>query len=186
MLALAQNLGGYVPRPCREGRAPLQTKQGNRPTGHDQEGRRGLNEVVPGTSVFPLSETGVLRCPLVLLELGCSRADWWPVPVWPIAVHRVIHPHCPQDVILDFCSLGTFCPCLDCWEGEVGAKSHYCDPLDQLLPASVTVGQDLRASKGWTTGPGQEGCSCFPNQPIQLTAMGEKHHLMRHEDKAQT
>ena len=105
-----------------------------------------------------------LRCPLVLLELGCSRADWWPVPVWPIAVHRVIHPHCPQDVILDFCSLGTFCPCLDCWEGEVGAKSHYCDPLDQLLPASVTVGQDLRASKGWTTGPGQEGCSCFPNQ----------------------
>ena len=39
---------------------PLQTKQGNRPTGHDQEGRRGLNEVVPGTSVFPLSETDVL------------------------------------------------------------------------------------------------------------------------------
>ena len=28
-----------------------------------QEGRRGLNEVVPGTSVFPLSETGlILRC----------------------------------------------------------------------------------------------------------------------------
>ena len=48
------------PELCREGRAPLQTKQGNRPTGHDQEGRRGLNEVVPGTSVFPLSETGVL------------------------------------------------------------------------------------------------------------------------------
>ena len=41
-------------------RAPLQTKQGNRPTGHDQEGRRGLNEVVLGNSVFPLSETGVL------------------------------------------------------------------------------------------------------------------------------
>ena len=39
---------------------PLADKQGNRPTGHDQEGRRGLNEVVPGTSVFPLSETGVL------------------------------------------------------------------------------------------------------------------------------
>ena len=33
------------PELCREGRAPLQTKQGNRPTGHDQEGRRGLNEV---------------------------------------------------------------------------------------------------------------------------------------------
>ena len=29
----------------------FQTKQRNRPTGHDQEGRRGLNEVVPGTSV---------------------------------------------------------------------------------------------------------------------------------------
>ena len=27
------------PEFCREGRAPLQTKQGNRPTGHDQEGR---------------------------------------------------------------------------------------------------------------------------------------------------
>ena len=39
--------------------APLQTKQGNRPTGHDQEGRRGLNEVVPGTSVFPSGEPGV-------------------------------------------------------------------------------------------------------------------------------
>ena len=30
-------------------------------TGHDQEGRRGLNEVVPGTSVFPLSESGMSR-----------------------------------------------------------------------------------------------------------------------------
>ena len=49
------------PELCREGRAPLQTKQGNRPTGHDQEGRRGLNEVVPGTSVFPLSESGMSR-----------------------------------------------------------------------------------------------------------------------------
>ena len=38
----------------------MQTKQGSRPTGHNQEGRRGLNEVVPGTSVFPLSETGVV------------------------------------------------------------------------------------------------------------------------------
>ena len=39
---------------------PLQTKQGNRPTARDQKGRRGSDEVVPGTSVFPLSETGVL------------------------------------------------------------------------------------------------------------------------------
>ena len=30
------------------------------PRVRNQEGRRGLNEVVPGTSVFPLSETGVL------------------------------------------------------------------------------------------------------------------------------
>ena len=46
----------------------FQTKQGNRPTGHDQEGRRGLNEVVPGTSVFPLSETGVL---------GAGQVAWY-------------------------------------------------------------------------------------------------------------
>ena len=34
---------------------PLQTKQGNRPTGRDQKGRRGSDEVVPGTSVVPSS-----------------------------------------------------------------------------------------------------------------------------------
>ena len=39
----------------------FRAKQGNRPTGHDQEGRRGLNEVVPGTSVVPSSETGMSR-----------------------------------------------------------------------------------------------------------------------------
>ena len=37
---------------------PFQTKQGNRPSFQDQEERRGSDEVVPGTSVFPLSETG--------------------------------------------------------------------------------------------------------------------------------
>ena len=36
---------------------PLQTKQGNRPTARDQKGRRGSDEVVPGTSVFPSSAT---------------------------------------------------------------------------------------------------------------------------------
>ena len=38
---------------------PLQTKQGNRPSFRDQEGRRGSDEVVPGkgTSVFPSSAT---------------------------------------------------------------------------------------------------------------------------------
>ena len=40
---------------------PLRTKQGNRPTGRDQKGRRGSDEVVPGTSVVPSSETGMSR-----------------------------------------------------------------------------------------------------------------------------
>ena len=44
------------PQKCRA----LQTKQGNRPSYLDQEGRRGTDEVMPGTSVFPLSETGML------------------------------------------------------------------------------------------------------------------------------
>ena len=39
---------------------PFKTKQGNRPSCHDHEGRRGSNEVVPGTLVFPWSETGIL------------------------------------------------------------------------------------------------------------------------------
>ena len=38
---------------------PLQTKQGNRPTARDQKGRRGSDEVVPGTSVFSSSENGM-------------------------------------------------------------------------------------------------------------------------------
>ena len=37
---------------------PFQKKQGNRPSFRDQEERMGSDEVVPGTSVFPLSETG--------------------------------------------------------------------------------------------------------------------------------
>ena len=47
------------PEVRREGREPLQTKQGNRPTGRDQKGRRGSDEVLLGTSVFPSSETGM-------------------------------------------------------------------------------------------------------------------------------
>ena len=35
---------------------PFQTKQGNRPSCCDQEGRRGSDDVVPGTWVFPSSE----------------------------------------------------------------------------------------------------------------------------------
>ena len=38
---------------------PLQTEQGSRPSFHDQERRRGSDEVVPETSVFPSSETGM-------------------------------------------------------------------------------------------------------------------------------
>ena len=38
---------------------PFQTKQGNRPSFQDQEERRGSDEVVPGTSVFPSREPGV-------------------------------------------------------------------------------------------------------------------------------
>ena len=44
--------------PWKVGKA-FQTKQFNRPYCRDQEGRRGSDEVVPGTSVFPLSETGM-------------------------------------------------------------------------------------------------------------------------------
>ena len=39
---------------------PFQTKQGNRPSCRDQEGRKGSDEVVPGTSVFLWSETSTL------------------------------------------------------------------------------------------------------------------------------
>ena len=38
---------------------PFQKKQGNRPSCRDQEGRRGSDEVVPGTSVFLWNETGM-------------------------------------------------------------------------------------------------------------------------------
>jgi len=37
----------------------FQTKQGNRTSCRDQEGRRVSDEVVPGTSVFSSSETGM-------------------------------------------------------------------------------------------------------------------------------
>ena len=46
------------PEVRREGREPLADKAGNRPTARDQKGRRGSDEVVPGTSVVPSCETG--------------------------------------------------------------------------------------------------------------------------------
>ena len=44
--------------PWKVGKA-FQTKQVNRPYCHDQEGRRGSEEAVPGPSVFPSGEPGV-------------------------------------------------------------------------------------------------------------------------------
>ena len=38
---------------------PFQTKQGNRLSFRDQEGRVSSDEVVQGTSVFPSSKTGI-------------------------------------------------------------------------------------------------------------------------------
>ena len=49
---------GLILRRAGKSGNPFQTKQGNRPSFRDQEERRGSDEVVPGTSVFPLSETG--------------------------------------------------------------------------------------------------------------------------------
>ena len=49
-------------------RNPFQTKQENRPSCRDQEGRRGSDEVVPGTSVFLSSETGKSGSILVCIK----------------------------------------------------------------------------------------------------------------------
>ena len=49
---------GRILRCARKVRNPFQTKQGNQPSFRDQKERRGSDEVVLGTSVFPLSETG--------------------------------------------------------------------------------------------------------------------------------
>ena len=43
---------------------PLQTDKGSRPSCRNQERRRGSDDVVPGTSVFPLSESGMSRASL--------------------------------------------------------------------------------------------------------------------------
>ena len=45
-------------------KTPFQTKQGNRPSCLDQEGRRGSEEAVPGPSVFPSREP-------------CVSGDFW-------------------------------------------------------------------------------------------------------------
>ena len=52
---------GLILRHAGKSGNPFQTKQGNRPYFRDQEERKGSDEVVPGTSVFPLSESGMSR-----------------------------------------------------------------------------------------------------------------------------
>ena len=50
---------GVILRCAGKAGNPFQTKQGNRLSCRDQEGRRSSNEVVLGTSVFPSSETHI-------------------------------------------------------------------------------------------------------------------------------
>ena len=52
---------GLILRCTGKGGNPFKTKQGNQPSCHDPEGRRGPDVVVPGTSVFSSSQTGVSR-----------------------------------------------------------------------------------------------------------------------------
>ena len=49
---------GLILRWDRKVGIPFQKKQGNRSSCRDQEGSRGSEEVVPGTSVFLSRETG--------------------------------------------------------------------------------------------------------------------------------
>ena len=50
---------GLILRCAAKVMKPFQTKQRNRPSCGDQEGRSGSDEVLLGTSVFPSSETGM-------------------------------------------------------------------------------------------------------------------------------
>ena len=50
---------GLILRCARKAGKPFQTKQGNRLSCRDQEGKRCSDEVVPGPSVFPRREPGV-------------------------------------------------------------------------------------------------------------------------------
>ena len=50
---------GLILRRAGKSGNPFQTKQGNRPSFRDQEERKGSDEVVPGASVLPSSETSV-------------------------------------------------------------------------------------------------------------------------------
>ena len=59
----------------REGREAFQTMQGNGPSCRDQEGSRGSDEVVPGTSVFLSIETGMSGKFLGLIKGAKYRFD---------------------------------------------------------------------------------------------------------------
>ena len=50
---------GLILRCAGKAGNPFQTTQGNRLSCRDQKGRRGLEEAVPGPSVFPSREAGV-------------------------------------------------------------------------------------------------------------------------------
>ncbi|MDP1357400.1 hypothetical protein, partial [Klebsiella pneumoniae] len=50
---------GLILRCTRKAGNPFQRKQGNRFSCRDQEGRRGSDKLVPGTSVFTSSETDI-------------------------------------------------------------------------------------------------------------------------------
>ena len=58
-----------------EGREAFQTMQGNGPSCRDQEGSRGSDEVVPGTSVFLSIETGMSGKFLGLIKGAKYRFD---------------------------------------------------------------------------------------------------------------
>ena len=51
---------GLILRCARKPRNPFRTMQGNRLSCRDQEGRRGSDDGVAGTSVFPSTEPGML------------------------------------------------------------------------------------------------------------------------------
>ena len=55
---------------------PFQTKQGNRPSCRDQEGRRSSDEVAPGTSVFLSSETGMSGNILGHISVPSTNSDF--------------------------------------------------------------------------------------------------------------
>ena len=72
---------GLILRCTRKAGNPIQRKQGNRLSCHDQEGRRCSDEVVPGPSVFPSREPSVSgnicgRIKVVKYRLARKDGTW--------------------------------------------------------------------------------------------------------------